>query len=666
MEVYLGNGIESLDCPIQWSTFDKHYNKPTSLPLTPPDSNSSSTKSEQFNENDINEKGDEFNSKLMIGKSIARHLHINETNDQKRVINPITKILIPSVKNYNSMNITLPFPSINVISKASKQRKPKKNEDICVFNGSLISLYNRSRSQTSSTRYLTVTGIKPIWPTGSDHKLVNEDENGNEDNLKDATFTPNPTYWDPFIIWLYDSSQDESNPPPKVPETWPKPPPGVLGSNIMHESNCIRGNSIVVLQSLAHGVVSPPLVVRRAGKGTSVLGGNNVNDNNDNNHHLNKYYNYNSKQLACESNCVLGEPIVQLNKIGLELARPSSITEGKFEGSGMYLTCMDELISLIIPPKSLNGIVQLYKKGSNNNNVRSENQEDEDEFDELINFNNKSRRTSYQYFDNFNDNDDFQPSRSRRSSYQSSSYSNGRNNKRRSSLQNLNYNNEDCSNNQHAENGASWLLDVGEVALWTISGADVYNHRLYTPQLTSNDIISQNLIRENKRISDFNLKNDNADDNVDDNEQPIAIPFIETWSKLESKLTRKLNMPAIKLLGKNLIDIDKGKILVYFNSIKRCPKKKEKLYGLGLTLEEQYNNDINDNEINDNENNDNDNDNNIQIYCSPHVELISNNELLVGLPNQILLNNYKSDYFNVNLVVKSNLTVITTEIIIQI
>lgn len=434
VEIKLGNSKEAHHCDLRWTEFQPVATQPGDMPLTPPSSSPNSNKS------DSQEDDTDSNHRMMHGKAVAKHLHISDVSDDRRISNCNAEVILPSILSRNPFKGSFSLPNMNIISKASKQRRPKRNEEICVFHGSLVSLYNRAKSQTSSTRYLTVTGTPSIWPVGSDHQINNE----GGINLRNATFTPDASYWDPFIIWMYDTEYSQER-LPSVPSDWPTPPVGAI-PNGMH-TTAIRANSVVVLQSLAHGVVSPPLIVRRAGKGSSVMGGGNVEqhrrrsslDSNLNQH----------RQVGCIKNSVLGEPTVQLNKVGLELAVQSQSSQNELEASGMYLTCVDELIRLITPPNAQAGPVDFPRKdqeGSSKSRRMSYQSDMHEESAADVTYKPRSRRTSA------------------RSSISNELPSIGRS-KRRSSQYDAN--NLDA----FAENGMTWSLDVGEIALWTLSGA---------------------------------------------------------------------------------------------------------------------------------------------------------------------------------------------------
>ncbi|TIA82147.1 hypothetical protein E3P98_01587 [Wallemia ichthyophaga] len=601
VEVKLGNSREAHHCDLKWTEFQSHPAQASqvtqatqtgNMPLTPPSSSPNSSKSDSHDDtSDISDNNS--NNRMMHGKAVAKHLHISEVSDDRRITNCNAQVIIPSLLSSNPFKGSFSLPNMNIISKASKQRKPKRNEDICVFHGSLVSLYNRAKSQTSSTRYLTVTGTPAVWPLGSDYQINNEEGI----DLRNATFTPDANYWDPFIIWMYDTeyAQDRL---PNVPSDWPTPPVGALPTGMY--TTAIRANSVVVLQSLAHGVVSPPLIVRRGGKGSSVTGGGNVEqqrrrsslDSNANQH----------RQVGCIKGSVLGEPTVQLNKVGLELAAqtqtPSQTDGNDLEASGMYLTCVDELIRLITPPKAHEGPVEFPHKNQNSNSNYKYNQEGAS----------KSRRTSYQsdmhdMYEESGADVSYKP-RSRRTSVRRSSISNesGGRNKRRSS--HYDANNLDA----FAEDGMTWSLDVGEIALWTLSCAEVHNHHIYTPEFTPGANLPLDTL--NKRT--------NLDGAI-----AIAIPYLDSWVHCDVRTKRRYSgeeiegemVDIVKVIGKNFDVFSNDTADIYLGGKIR----KARGVGLGLDLGEEGKTSMHDEEV--------------AVWRSAYVNYISNEELIVGLPN---------------------------------
>ncbi|TIC02138.1 hypothetical protein E3Q17_01498 [Wallemia mellicola] len=566
VQVKLGNGLQAHDCELKWSQFTESQSKQSNLPLTPPDSSPNSNKS------DYVEESNDTNQMTMLGKALARHLHITDVADDRKITNCYAEFRITKYEYH--------FKGF----KAKETKTQRRNLRIS---------------------WQLVTGTPSIWPTGSDNCPNNE----NGINLQNATFTPDANYWDPFIIWIYDT-EHAGDTLPSVPDDWPTPPVGAIASGV--NSTAIKANCVVVLQSLSHGVVSPPLIVRRGGKGTSVTGGGNVDDYRrrsslDSNSHSNQ------RQTGCIKGSVLGESTVQLNKVGLELAVQSSTEPGQLEASGMYLTCVDELIRLIVPPKSQSGAVDFPVKDRDNAN--------------------KSRRTSYQSDIANDDSQDISYRPKRKSSARSSTdQSSSSRNKRRSSQYDAN--NLDA----YAENGMTWSLDVGEIALWTISGVEVHNHYIYTPEFNASTI-DQYFKRSNLNVT-------------------VPIPFFSTWIKVDSKangyqpgrsnLKFYNNMDNVmQVFGKNFQGFDNDSIDLYFYG----KVQKKTGVGLGIDLGGEYK------PIDEEEE--------IVIWKSTFVDYISNDEIIVGLPSNE--DNYKviDDKLNLIAVIKENGTIIPTNLQVQ-
>ncbi|KAM8867732.1 recombining binding protein suppressor of hairless-like protein isoform 1-T1 [Synchiropus picturatus] len=114
---------------------------------------------------------------------------------------------------------------IKVISKPSQKRQSMKNADLCISSGSRVALFNRLRSQTVSTRYLSVDG---------------------------HAFIASSRQWTPLAITLVPEQREDQ------------------GNFVLSEGFICYG-CVVQLVCTESGVSLPPLVIRKVNKQHAIL-----------------------------------------------------------------------------------------------------------------------------------------------------------------------------------------------------------------------------------------------------------------------------------------------------------------------------------------------------------------------------------------------------------
>jgi hypothetical protein len=161
--------------------------------------------------------------------------------------------------------------------------------------------------------------------------------------------------WDPFVIWIVDTTRapDQQQPIlPHHPENphFPAPPAIALQTSTGQAPIALHYNQAIVLQCVTTGLVSPVMVIRKVDKGSMIMGGNRLDD----------------LSGATGGECgdeALGDPVSQLHKIAFQIVQDPSIahqnkshyqptlpqTEWTLPQTSQqvtYLACLDNVVGM--------------------------------------------------------------------------------------------------------------------------------------------------------------------------------------------------------------------------------------------------------------------------------------------------------------------------------
>ncbi|KAK9765233.1 hypothetical protein K7432_006597 [Basidiobolus ranarum] len=393
-----------------------------------------------------------------VGRCVAKHLFINDADEKRKRVEVLVNVQSSSGQPMG----TFVSKPIKVISKPSKKRQSVKNMELCIHHGTTISLFNRIRSQTVSTKYLGVstpssssnTFVNAKWPSNMNHIGSSNDS---------ACFVARTGRWDPFVIWLVDlnkrnappSEQNSTQPPPGFPA-----PPTIAvhpqeyamsfspGSDPRTGSDGktpipIHYNQPVVLQCLSTGLISPVMIIRKVDKGSLVVG--------------------NGTGTGREE--MLGDPVSQLHKVAFQIVEDALEEDTPFparSSAGSYLVCLGDVVG-----------VQRSNEGRKFDSppipkppTRSESLPDVLE------------NPTYESLPNgmiANENENGSRKRRALSITTNGSHVKASKAGRRNSVR------DDLLSNNDSSPQNIWSEDVSDTAVWTIVGTDCVQYSFYTP-----------------------------------------------------------------------------------------------------------------------------------------------------------------------------------------
>ncbi|KAG5519139.1 hypothetical protein PMAC_002227 [Pneumocystis sp. 'macacae'] len=239
------------------------------------------------------------------GKTHLRTMYISDRKEKIR--STCLKVQLHR-KNKESFNFAQ-FQSspICIISKAPQKKTSSKNNDMLIYHGSMIALFNRSKAQTNRIRFLGSSSANSVITNN-----VLSGMRGRYDtdlNSQHTYLTANSQSWEPFQIWSLDLFVNPT-----------------FSSSSAQNTSLIRFNQVVVLQCSTTGLLTTPLIIRRVDGRNTVIKTQEIIKNTD-------------YKAGAENN----EPVNSLQKVAFQIYNEDSNLS-----SDIYLTHQDE--SIVMQP----------------------------------------------------------------------------------------------------------------------------------------------------------------------------------------------------------------------------------------------------------------------------------------------------------------------------
>ncbi|KAI8987185.1 beta-trefoil DNA-binding domain-containing protein [Pilobolus umbonatus] len=390
----------------------------------------------------------------LSGNCVTKQLHINDADEKRKRVEVLVKLQLGNGAYLGTFH----SKGIKVISKPSKKRQSVKNMELCIHHGTTVSLFNRIRSQTVSTKYLGVL------------------TNGSASRKDSGTcFVARTNSWDPFVIWIVDTTHSDqsreslkNNHHPINPH-YPAPPAIALKTTPKQAPIALHYNQPVVLQCVRTGLVSPIMVIRKVDKGSMVLGGNRIDD----------LSGVTGGEFGDEA---LGDPVSQLHKVAFQIVNdqhsPDSnktaykttpyhtewLLPQKSSNNISYLACLNDVVGMhkTTNPRTIVEEGKITRKRRVSCDVIKSSALPTKFQSSITTKNNRHRVNSLT--------ETHVPIKTEGAG-------------RRSSTSTFTDRRCSVSSNtgMYQMNGACWIEDVSDAAIWTIVGTNCATYKFYTP-----------------------------------------------------------------------------------------------------------------------------------------------------------------------------------------